>query len=850
MGSLIKKGLLPLSLVMVLVISGCSTIQRPSYLDRNSTASHVSFSFSPKGEKTTSVDETNAAILKSYKKAASSETLDLYVNYETTAAAVVDKRNGAVWYTTMPNASKDNLATSEMKKLMQSTLKVTYQSGFDNGVMDSYNYSIANGQFQIEAIDKGVKINYTIQEGTLDFSDLVQKINDTRFKQFFMNNEALNEADKVRIAKYFEYDQTIGAWVMTSTKTATINILYDIMQRVGYTADELAKDNNEFGIVSDGTNKIFFTIPLVLTIDNDSLMAEISLSEMTYNEDNPPLVITVLPYLCSSLSGTEGYMFVPDGSGAIINFPEDTTDTGSYSTKMYGNNLTIPERTQPLLLEQTVMPVYGIYTGHNSGLFAIIEEGESLSKITAVKSGTDNSYNYIYSSFQYTDIDSVYIGDGAMQTNVKSLQKDPYDGSLKIRYLALSGENSGYVGMAKAYRSYLSETANLTKLDAAEYSPFNLQLLGAVDNVDSFLGFSYKGTEGLTKYAEVSEIYDDLLSSGIHNISIRYSGWFNGGLRQDSAKVIKTISKLGGKNDFKNLIADAKNKGVLLYPDVSFITVPDDSGNFSHSDYGAKTLDGTTARKYDYDIVTKDISDRLTIVSPKYTDTMVSSFLKRFTKDFSGQLLCAGDLGNSIYSDYNSKDSYSREDAETTVMNALATVNKTTEGMMLVNPIANAAALADVIVEAPLESNGYKIISQSVPFYSIVMHGSVNFSGDAYNGVSDKQYYKLKIIESGATPYFSLMSAQSSVLKDSNYSYLLSHTYDLWREDLISMYKELSPMLESIYNSYIYDHRMLADNVYVTEYENGDLVYVNYSGNDYSENGLTVKANDYLFIEG
>jgi hypothetical protein len=45
-------------------------------------------------------------------------------------------------------------------------------------------------------------------------------------------------------------------------------------------------------------------------------------------------------------------------------------------------------------------------------------------------------------------------------------------------------------------------------------------------------------------------------------------------------------------------------------------------------------------------------------------------------------------------------------------------------------------------------------------------------------------------------------------------------------------------------------HDQLADEVSVTEYEDGTKVYVNYGDTDYEENGVSVPARDYKVERG
>ena len=54
--------------------------------------------------------------------------------------------------------------------------------------------------------------------------------------------------------------------------------------------------------------------------------------------------------------------------------------------------------------------------------------------------------------------------------------------------------------------------------------------------------------------------------------------------------------------------------------------------------------------------------------------------------------------------------------------------------------------------------------------------------------------------------------------------------------------------MKGLYNQSITDHQILEDGVRVTTYEDGTKVYVNYTYNEYSGNGVTVPARDYRVV--
>jgi hypothetical protein len=71
----------------------------------------------------------------------------------------------------------------------------------------------------------------------------------------------------------------------------------------------------------------------------------------------------------------------------------------------------------------------------------------------------------------------------------------------------------------------------------------------------------------------------------------------------------------------------------------------------------------------------------------------------------------------------------------------------------------------------------------------------------------------------------------------------------LWKDKAYQIYSRYNKELGHTFNQYITDHSQLADGVFVTTYEDGTKVYVNYNNNDYVQDGLTVPAKDYK-VEG
>ena len=66
------------------------------------------------------------------------------------------------------------------------------------------------------------------------------------------------------------------------------------------------------------------------------------------------------------------------------------------------------------------------------------------------------------------------------------------------------------------------------------------------------------------------------------------------------------------------------------------------------------------------------------------------------------------------------------------------------------------------------------------------------------------------------------------------------------KADISENYKALTKALDGLMDKEIISHRALNDNVVRVEYEGGSVIYVNYGDTDYTLEGITVKAKDFL----
>ena len=604
--------------------------------------------------------------------------------------------------------------------------------------------------------------------------------------------------------------------------------------------------NNTKESSESGKKEQLFEITLKYELDEESLIVSVPMSDVVYNEKIPPLRISVLPHFGAALNSEQGYLFVPDGSGAIIEFDDDKYSSINYYTNVYGNDKVLNVTERPQQTAQTALPVFGIHKG-GSSVLAIIEDGDAIAAVNAARAGAYSSFNEVYASFTAFASESISVGS---ITNTKSVgtQSDCYQGTLRVKYVFLSAEDSGYDGMASYYREYLAATGQLTKSDRAA-AGLNLELLGAADKLKSVLGIKYTGTETLTSAGEAVDILKELSDKGVSGINLKYTGWFNGGLKQELPVKIKISSAIGGKKEFLALAeyTDANNIG--FYPSVEILTAVTGSSGFNRFDSVSRQIDQKDAKEYVYDLVTGEEDGYRYIISP----SALPEIFGKFTDAYSGLSvngLCISDIGKCVFADYTKNENIDRVTAANIYRQLLNGIDETYDAVMTTGGNLYSASYSDIILEAPFESSGFNITDRSVPFYQIVYHGSLSYSGEPLNTAYDYDYPLLKSIEYGGTPYFQLMAADGSVIKNTDYSIYCSSSYEVWKEQVAEAYSMSEDALKDVKNAYITGHEMLSEGVFRTEYENDVSVYVNYNDTDYTNGTVKVGANNYYVEKG
>ncbi len=661
-----------------------------------------------------------------------------------------------------------------------------------------------------------------------------------------------------------------------------------------YSFEEMDADHAETDYTATDKTPALFKMALEYTIDENGLQVRVNAGNIRFDSSNYKLSnVILLPYAGAGNTNNSGYIFSPDGSGTIIKF-EDIAGTAFKTTsQLYGpdyafhtikgynkqiarlpaygiveivkdaikskdyvqltdddGNPLFDENGQPVMSEEMQTVTKDLKIGY----LAVIDEGDSLASINVENGGSVHMFASAYTSFNprpsdtYELTGSLSAGSNAMWT-VESQRK--YTKDYKIRYFVLTGDDISYSAMANTYRDYLIKKGDLvpkTEETAKKDVPLYLETLGALLTTKKFLGIPMDTMIDLTSFENAQSILDQLKNeAGINNIKLRYKGWCNDGMPWPLVpNGVKVEDALGGEKGFKALVAWCAENGVDLYPDFEFALAYTDTmfdGLNQDTDI-AKTIDDRNAPYKQYDFVWQTyVVGRAALITPNAISRMYDKTWADYQKYNVGGI-SVGTLGDMLTSDFNEDDPLHREDSKTLVTKLLSKI-KADNGKVMVSG-GNAYTLKYVtdIINVPLDDSRYKFAAAPVPFMGMVLHGSIDFAGEAINLAGDYNYTLLKTIENGASPYFLVAYSNTSEIKQYNWSMkdYYSIRYQIWAEDLVDTYNQVNEALRDLQTSLIVNHEIVDknNNVCHVTYDNGVSFYINYSLNDYTvTNGTT-----------
>lgn len=794
------------------------------------------------------------------------DALKLTMDAETTQFELLVKSSGKVWRSNPENAADDSAALAEEKAKLQSTLVMSYntETGLET-TYDSYSYSVKNGIYEIESGDDYITVKYSLGEvqkeftippvcteedfekwvGNMSKEDL--NLCEQYYKKYDINNLKKKDNKEELLANYPIIADEIIYVLRDTTKDNVKKTMQGCFEEAGYTYEDYLEDK-ALDQSSTTNDKPIFNVTMTYRLDGDDLLVEIPLNELEYKSDYPIYTISPLPYFGAGDKTQEGYMLVPEGGGALINFNNGKTSQNSYYANVYGWDMCI-SRDAVVHNTRASFEVFGISDTTDS-FICMLEGGKSYAAVNADIAGKTNSYNYVNSIYSICQREQYDVGDIANSEIYKYIDELP-DETLSQRYSFV--DSGSYVDMAKDYAGLLqNKYGSYLTLNDDESTPVSVEIVGAVDKVKQILGVPVSRPLKLTTYSEAEEMVTELHDEGMDNLSVKLTGWCNGGVSQKLLKSVRTISALGSKSDLQSLADTSKELGVDLY--LNGVTQYEYQSNifngfFSYRD-AAKFISKERAELYQYSAVTyaaREGADTYYLLHTELAGQMADNLVDTCSSYGTG--VSFEDDGKDLSADYYKKNTYSRESVLKLQEERFKKISDSGQNIMINMGNDYAVPYANMVTNMDLRGNDYTILDECIPFYQLAIHGYVDYTSDPINISGNDEEIILNCAEYGAGLNFTLMKESSFALQKTLYSEYYGSDYSAWHDRMMEIYNRYNSELGHTFNQEMTDHKNITDTLSCTTYADGTKVYVNYDYADAESDGVTVPARDYLVIK-
>ncbi len=777
----------------------------------------------------------------------------LYVNPSTMDIRL--EKGETVWESRpFTNESTDNTNTAYNSLFVVNAGLI----GGNDVVLDSWVDCISKGQYKVEIADGKLTAKFVVGEMTTRY--LVPDImREKQFEELILNHLTDSQRRKTEL-RYTLYTPEIAAednmldqYPMLEKENMYVlnggvsdrekEMLSEYFSEAGFTEEQLDKEYEEIKYTEDAAESSpVFQIPLKLYLDNGDFIAEVPASEIYYDTDKYLLKkLDLLKNLTATEKEQANQIFLPDGSGAIIDLKKDSYRLGRITKKIY-SSLGYVDNVYGN--ETANLPVFG-FSRNNAALFAIIEEGEALSEVTADYSGAVKS---LYPVFVHQESETESVSDGWKYVEISNYNETLPDCLYKVRYRILNDDIS-YNGMAKSYRDYLKEKGMLNNKSDSTL-PFYLETLGSVNVNERVLLFPVNHEVALTTFEQDMELLDKLAEAGITSPYLRLTGAVNGGMMNSLNKKLKLCNVLGGKNGFSELLEYAEKSNAKVFLNAEFTRVYKDNwfDGFRPQNNATKKLNDQYYNASTMNMATEEIIEKsfAYCLNPGDLKKNAEQFLKQSQK-LGVSTLSVGAIGENILENYDDNQTFNRYQTQKAFAEMLAAVSDKND-VMVSGANAYVFPYADHILNLPVSSSEYMDYAQTVPFLQMVLHGHINYAVEALNMTNDYQTSLLKAIETGSGIHFVVSAQNINKLRSTAFSYYLATDQSYWLPIAIESYQKAAEVLGDVSDKEITGHYKLASDVYLTVYEGGKQIVTNYNKEAVSLGGVTVAAKSYQVV--
>ncbi|PKK86775.1 MAG: hypothetical protein CVV63_03740, partial [Tenericutes bacterium HGW-Tenericutes-8] len=521
--------------------------------------------------------------------------------------------------------------------------------------------------YKIRYIDNGFQVLYNLEDLEVDYLFFPKYVEKAVF-------EALDDFDYLKTLAYTGYDEVKELYFIPNYENISGNVikrLYPIFyDELGYTRERAIEENALYGYIEEYA-KVKFEIGIEVKLTDEGIKTSIIRDSIKEQGEYRISSISLYPLFGTAINKidnteTEGYIVLPDGSGAVIEFNNGKFYQNPYRKHLYGQDLALLPYKMREEQQDITLPLYGMVKA-DAGYAAIITKGDAMASINADVSGRIDSYNKAFTTFDLRESESITLGSGFNAYGLTLWTRPIVKTDFEVSYTFLQGSNNSYVGVANTYRDYLMNTLGMTVKDNTTETVLTTEFLGAYDKKEFFLGVPYSTTRSLTTFKQAEKIINLLQTEGLNNLNVIYTGISNGGLSASIETKYKVEKVLGGESGLNRFMDNMGDLNIDVYPSINIVTASSYRRFSDQYTYTAKRLNNDHSRVFDYHIpsglpyseTTYMHSGSEYVINPVYYQAIYN----KLVEDYKSDTFALPYLGASLAGSYDRGGIVYRQDA-------------------------------------------------------------------------------------------------------------------------------------------------------------------------------------------
>lgn len=548
--------------------------------------------------------------------------------------------------------------------------------------------------------------------------------------------------------------------------------------------------------------------------------------------------VTFVPFLGATEGNTvPGYIFIPDGCGALMKFMSARNYLQGYEKRIYGADYGIDAINSSYKgsardEETASMPVFGITHGERQNTFlAVAGHGEEYGLVKADPAGFVCDYNranikFVYRQMYEQPVSRVGIGVQMVQTDRNKV--DP-----EISYYFLRGEDAGYVGMAKQYQSILLENGMLMRNEFEEDMPLRVDFLAA-DIQKEFVGSSVNVATSLDL---IQQACNELNDDGIHNLQVGLIGWQKGGANGYQKTDVHPKTVYGAIEELGQIGAER------LW--LSLLPFSAKEGQFNQRSEGGISLSQS--------LIVRNGEDEAYLGDTYYLkpEKAAAALLEQTAQlsDRGNGSFILGDIGQLLYGEYLDESKMTRSEVKSLIVETAQTLAENYGSLTFTRPNTYLFGLTGVYNHTPMVNSQFLYETDTVPFLQIILSGYVEMYAPYTNLSFFSDMDRLKMIDYNTCPTYLLTEKENYELRNTASANLCSTRYVDWREHIVQTYSQVSSVLNQTRGQILQDRIVLEQGLVKNIYENG-CVYVNYNSEVRKVDEIEIGALSAIYVKG